>query len=441
MLTKVEPYEDDFEDGATTGWLNWCGLWSASGGVLVNGLWRRKVLGQVNRLHAWIACVALACGCHPEAQAPLEAEAPHIRDVLAWDTNDALVIVNTGEAFELLRCSADGGQKSLFKSDEILTGWVSGSTLHKFMFTAVESKSSTISFYYGDAEGIEDLRKALDLPFFWFPLASFPEEDMVLAQIDVPTPSVLSSVSFVLMPIVRVGGELRTDDPIRLDNASRYPFGGPQGISEIQGIGDGEYFALVNYGQRYLKPKTLQIVSLEPQIEELASVEVDVDTVYSLDWIDETRIILKTRSSDENLPVTFHEIDVDVSVVPPVLAHRQFDLPKSLVAKLKKHRIQNVVLAADWIIVSTEKSGVYVQSLKNHKIMPVPSSTGRKTSMRDMSLKDNVLMVQSGLLTLSFYELSANEVVKIADITVNLERKGIEQPDEDKTGQHHDSTA
>jgi hypothetical protein len=51
------------------------------------------------------------------------------------------------------------------------------------------------------------------------------------------------------------------------------------------------------------------------------------------------------------------------------------------------------------------------------------------------------LMVQSGLLTLSFYELSANEVVKIADITVNVERKGIEQPDEDKTGQHHDSTA
>jgi YD repeat-containing protein len=35
MQTKVEPYEDDFEDGATTGWSNWGSTWSAAGGVLV----------------------------------------------------------------------------------------------------------------------------------------------------------------------------------------------------------------------------------------------------------------------------------------------------------------------------------------------------------------------------------------------------------------------
>jgi hypothetical protein len=35
MLAKVEPYEDDFEDGATTGWSNWGGTWAAAGGVLV----------------------------------------------------------------------------------------------------------------------------------------------------------------------------------------------------------------------------------------------------------------------------------------------------------------------------------------------------------------------------------------------------------------------
>jgi hypothetical protein len=35
MLTKVEPYEDDFEDGATMGWSNWGGTWAAANGVLV----------------------------------------------------------------------------------------------------------------------------------------------------------------------------------------------------------------------------------------------------------------------------------------------------------------------------------------------------------------------------------------------------------------------
>jgi hypothetical protein len=35
MLTTVEPYEDDFEDSATTGWSNWGGTWAAANGVLV----------------------------------------------------------------------------------------------------------------------------------------------------------------------------------------------------------------------------------------------------------------------------------------------------------------------------------------------------------------------------------------------------------------------
>lgn len=344
-------------------------------------------------------CVALACGCQPKESGP------HIRDVIAWDQNEAIVICYTGKDYQVARSKASGDQELLFTSDLPLNAVVSGSRLDKFMFAEVNADQGSLRYYYGDSVGIVDLEMALDYPERVLPLAFFPEHEMMIG--------LLPLGKYVLMSVIRNGDKLMTGDVVRLENLPR----SISDVSEPRSVGDGTYIAVAGNDLEPV-PKFVHLISLHPEVKELASLDLFARTIYGLHWLDDSHLLLRSNSGDPDVPAAFHRIDVDMSIDPPELSCVQVDLGWH-VEEFKKDKAEHMDITVDWILTGTAKSGVHVMSLNNLKRMRVPSTTGTRTSsFNALSLRENILMVQTGLSTLSFYELGHMEVVKISEIVL-----------------------
>jgi hypothetical protein len=331
-----------------------------------------------------------------------KTDAPRVVDVLDWNGSRSLVIYRAGGDHAIIAVSHKK-QEVLYESQEIITKMPHPGS-DRTPFLVLDNDVHEFHHYYvTDVGDIETLGTAPGSLGEWLPLAIFPDDKILLAQIE--------SGAFGFLSL---GDDLKASESSEwtpLEKSSLFSAGIP--VTTGGADFDGRWCIVIAL-RIDSSSKLLQLVSLTPHIEELASLRVNAGPVADLEWNGEGRLVMKSIPPGGKPPIAFHTFDVEIRDGVPELVQRDVFNPA-----IVDRRVVDAYLDKNWLVISTREGEVYVSRPNGGNLRKVPLPTGGMPMPYVASLKQNQLLVQTGDLMLSYFDITDTVIRKRGDAVLD----------------------